>query len=74
MLKNEIDGFTDAMDRSAKAVENINLNIVHSAEKMHGMSEDNASVGQQIQETYEMVKSNSELSRKLKAIVEKYVL
>lgn len=73
-LKNEINGFLGAMEKSVDAVQQINENIEDSAEKMHGMSEENESVGNQIEETYEMIKDNSALSKRLKKIVEKYIL
>lgn len=73
-LKNEIYKFSIAMDNSVEKVGQINTNILDSSEKMHSMSEENASVGDQIQETYEMIQGNSSLSVKLKEIVGKFTI
>ena len=62
------------MGKSVYAVEQINVSITNSAEMMHSMSGENESVGSQIAETYDMIQENSELSNRLKKIVEKYSL
>ena len=73
-LKNQIQEFSNAMEKSVYAVEQINVSITNSAEMMHSMSGENESVGSQIAETYDMIRENSELSNRLKKIVEKYSL
>ena len=73
-LKTGLDDFSHTMDHTVQSVVQISENITESAAEVQNMSGENESVLSLIEETYEQVKMNSQLSKELKGVVEKYTL
>lgn len=73
-LKTGIYDLFKTMDYTAQSIVKISENITESATDVQNMSNENDAISHLIKETYQQVKSNSELAKELKHIVEKYSL
>lgn len=73
-LKTGIHQFSDMMESTADSIVQIDKTINESAAVMQSMSEDNKHTAQLIENMYELVQENSQLSAQLKEIVKEYRL
>lgn len=73
-LKTGIDDLFGTMDYAVQSVIKISRNITESADDVQNVSNENKVILNLIKETYEQVRTNSELAKRLKDIVEKYTI